>query len=256
MQNKSLGQHWLSDKATLESICDFADIKENDSVLEIGPGLGTLTEVLLTKGASVHAIEFDPRLAVELPKRVVSSDLTVEYGDILQYDLARLSPGYKVVANVPYYITSAIVRRLLESPNPPVSATLLVQKEVAERIAASPGSMSLLSVSAQFYSDVTLGSVVPATLFTPPPKVDSQVIRLDYTGSKLRDVDQKQFFHIVKAGFANRRKKLRSSLAAGLHIAKEDADELLRKAGITPDARAQELSLDDWRRLSDNSQLQ
>lgn len=252
--NKSLGQHWLSDRSTLEAICDFAGVEAGDMVLEIGPGLGTLTKVLLERGATVHAIEFDPALAAALPGCISSPHLTVEHADILTFDLSVLPPAYKVVANVPYYITSRIVRTLLEAATPPQTSTLLVQKEVAERIAAGPGGMSLLSVAAQFYAAVRLGPVVPAALFAPPPKVDSQVVRLDYTGPKFKDADTKHFFRLVKTGFASRRKKLRSSLAGGLQISKEQADALLQKANIPPDARAQELSLDDWHRLCRRNQ--
>ncbi len=248
--NKSLGQHWLHDVATLEAIVQFAGIQADDNVLEIGPGLGTLTKALINTGVKVHAIEFDERLAKELPERVSSKNLTVEKADILSFDLSGLPANYKVVANVPYYITSAIVRRLLESTHPPKSAALLVQKEVAERIAAKPGKMSLLSISAQFYAAIELGPIVPAKLFTPPPKVDSQVVRLTYAGPKFTDIETKHFFRIVKAGFAERRKKLRSSLAGGLHLAKPDVDELLNQANINPEARAQELSLEHWHALA------
>lgn len=247
MQNKSLGQHWLTDEVILGAICDFAGVKAGDTVLEIGPGMGTLTKVLLDRETAVHAIEFDQELAKDLPKRIASEKLTVEHADILQFDFKKILKNYKVVANVPYYITSAIVRKLMEADNPPASAALLVQKEVAQRIAARPGEMSLLSVSAQFYADAVLGPVVPAKYFTPPPKVDSQVVRLDYTGPKYQtNVDPKVFFQITKAGFANRRKKLRSSLAGGLHLSKEQTDRLLAMAKISPNARAQELSLENW----------
>lgn len=250
MPNKSLGQHWLNDARTLETICNFADIKAGDTVLEIGPGQGALTRVLLEKSAIVHAIEFDPALAQELVKQGISQNLIIEHADILQFDLETLPKYYKVAANVPYYITSAIVRKLLEAKNPPKSATLLVQKEVAERIAAAPGDMSLLSVSAQFYANVVLGEIVKAEKFIPPPKVDSQVIKLDYTGAKFDDIDAKDFFRVVKAGFGERRKKLRSSLSGGLQLPKNEIDELLKKSEISADARAQELSLENWHKLA------
>jgi len=249
LPNKSLGQHWLHDVATLEAIVRFAGVEPGDAVLEIGPGLGTLTQALLNAGATVYAVEYDAALAAALPERINSPHLQVEQADVLQYDLSTLPANYKVVANVPYYITSAIVRRLLESSNPPASVTLLVQKEVAERIAAQPGAMSLLSVSAQFYAHVTLGPIVPAWLFTPAPKVDSQVAKLDYTGPRFNNVEPRTFFRVVKAGFAERRKKLRSSLAGGLQLPKTDIDELLATANISSEARAQELSLEEWHKL-------
>ncbi|HEX6461723.1 MAG TPA: 16S rRNA (adenine(1518)-N(6)/adenine(1519)-N(6))-dimethyltransferase RsmA [Candidatus Saccharimonadales bacterium] len=250
LPNKSLGQHWLQDEKTLQAIIDFSGVEVDDFVLEIGPGLGTLTAALINSGVKVYAVEYDKQLAAQLPSRVQSPHLEVEQADILQFNLAKLPAGYKAVANVPYYITSAIVRRLLESTNPPQSATLLVQKEVAERIAAQPGAMSLLSVAARFYANVSLGPVVPARLFTPPPKVDSQVVRLDYSGPKFRDIDTKTFFRVVKVGFAERRKKLRSSLSGGLHMPKPEIDNVLKQAKIAPEARPQELSLEQWHALA------
>jgi len=148
------------------------------------------------------------------------------------------------------YITSKIVRLLLESANPPSRVVLLVQKEVAERLAAAPGEMSMLAVSAQFYADVSLGTIIPAELFTPPPKVDSQVVILDYKGPQFADVPVDSFFTLVRAGFSERRKKLRSSLAGGLRLPKAEADALLERAGIPADARAQELSLEQWHLLA------
>lgn len=247
---KSLGQHWLTDDATLDSIIDAADLDADDVVLEIGPGAGTLTEKLVTKAHEVVAVEFDEDLAHELPSRVSADNLKVIRQDILRFDLTSLPPGYKVVANIPYYLTSNLVRTLSESTNPPVSVVLLIQKEVAERIAAQPGSMSLLSVTAQFFWKVSLSVVVPARLFTPPPKVDSQVIVLDRLSETLfPDVDSKDFFRLVKAGFSARRKTIENSLSGGLALKKPDVKELLLKADIPSTARPQTLSLQDWYRL-------
>lgn len=245
--DKSLGQHWLTDQPTLQAIVDEAALKPDDEVLEIGPGPGALTQQLVQRARHVTAVEFDPRLATTLPKRVPAQNLTVIHGDILHFDLTQLPKEYKVVANLPYYITNKIVRLLLESPNPPQLATLLVQKEVAERMAAPPGAMSILSVATQFYTTVHLGPVVPAALFTPPPQVDSQVITLTRRRAPLfADCDPKLYFRVVRAGFAERRKKLRSSLSGGLHLDKTMVDTLLQRAHVLPDARAQELMLDDW----------
>ena len=250
---KQLGQHWLHDTVSLNTMIDAADVQSGDYVVEIGPGLGTLTQVLLDTGAQVFAIEFDHELAVSLPNRLSTTELfTVTEADIMQFDLTTLPKGYKVVANIPYYLTSGLIRILAETINPPSQAALLVQKEVAERVAAKPGDMSVLSVTTQMYFEVFTDMVVPAELFTPPPKVDSQILRLirrpePYFGER----DHKLLFQLVKAGFSERRKKLRSSLSGGLHISKEAADELLKAAGINPDLRAQNLSLDDWLRLYD-----
>ncbi len=253
MTKKRLGQHWLSDRSTLEDIVDFANVSQPDTVLEVGPGLGTLTEHIKKRAGKVIAVEYDDELSLPLSAKYANTNVTVIPDDILQFDLGTLPKNYKVVANIPYYLTSNLLRRLLESKNPPLSMTMLVQKEVAERIAAKPGAMSVLAVSVQFYCDVTLGPVVQAHLFTPPPKVDSQVIKLDYRNKPLfENVDTKQFFDIVKAGFSERRKKLRSSLSGGLGIEKSQAEELLEKASIDPNKRAQELSLDEWKSLYDS----
>ena len=247
---KSLGQHWLHDERSLEAMAAAADVRPGDTVLEIGPGLGTLTAALLGHGAKVVAVEFDRELAKALPGRLNHENLSVIEHDILSFDFTRLPAGYKVAANIPYYLTSNLLRVLCESDNPFASAALLTQKEVAERVAAAPGDMSLLSVSVQFYCEVGLGPVVPAELFTPPPKVDSQILMLQYRPKPLfPDADKKEFFRLVKAGFSERRKKLRSSLSGGLGLSKPEAESLLHKAGIDPSLRAQELSLDDWYRL-------
>lgn len=250
---KSLGQNWLHDVTALEAMCDAAEVGPKDLVIEVGPGLGTLTEKLLECGAEVWALEYDESLIPGLEKKFNHYDSTrfhVEHADILQYDFNNPSPDYKVVANIPYYLTSNLLRRLCEAENHFSVAALLVQKEVAERVAASPGGMSLLSVSVQFYCNVSLGMVVPAELFTPVPKVDSQILVLNYRKQPLfPGVDTKKFFRIVKAGFSERRKKLRSSLSGGLAISKPEAEALLEKAGINPNLRAQELSLDDWHNL-------
>lgn len=249
---KSLGQHWLYDEATLDSIVDAAGVTAGDTVLEIGPGLGTLTRRLLARGAHVTAVEFDPALAQNLSKSLledgpIEGDLTVVHEDILRFDLTRLPAGYKVVANIPYYLTSNLIRTLSESANPFSAAAILIQKEVAERVAARPGQMSILSVSAQFYCEVSLGPVVPAELFTPPPKVDSQVLILEYRQQPLfEDVDTKQFFRLVKAGFSQKRKTLVNSLSGGLAISKDEARQLLEAADIPENTRAQALSLEDW----------
>jgi 16S rRNA (adenine1518-N6/adenine1519-N6)-dimethyltransferase len=247
---KSLGQHWLKDTATLEAICDAADLQKSDTVLEIGPGLGDLTRQLVKRAGRVIAVEFDDILALSLPTNVKAANLNVVHQDILKFDLTTLPAIYKVVANIPYYLTSNLLRVFSESSNPPSDIVLLVQKEVAERVVAGPGQMSLLSVSVQLYYEPKLGPIVAAELFQPPPKVDSQVIILALRPKPLFDnLNSKEFFRVVKAGFAGRRKKLRGSLAAGLGISKDQSDRLLKIAGISGDLRAQNLSLDDWHKL-------
>lgn len=255
LPNKSLGQHWLKDTRALNAVVDAADINSDDVVLEIGPGLGTLTEILAEKAKRVIAVEVDSALADSLElfskAKPWKGKLEVVRQDILKFDLTELPANYKVVANIPYYLTSNLLRILSESPNPPGAMSLLVQKEVAQRIAASAGQMSLLSVSVQLYYQPQLHSVIPAELFMPPPKVDSQIISLKKHPTPLFDnLDEKRFFTVVKAGFAGRRKKLRSSLAAGLHLEKSEVDVMLVSLGISGDQRAQELSLNDWYRIS------
>jgi 16S rRNA (adenine1518-N6/adenine1519-N6)-dimethyltransferase len=247
---KSLGQHWLADVSCLDAMVESAGITADDAVLEIGPGLGTLTERLVDVAGRVVAVEFDERLARELSGRVSAANLDVVHSDILRFDLTSMPAGYKVVANIPYYLTSNLVRVLSESSNPPETAVLLIQKEVAERVAAKPGAMSLLSVTAQFYWHVSLGRIVGAELFTPPPKVDSQILILRWRSKPLfADADSKQFFRLAKAGFSERRKTLRNSLSGGLHLDKTAAERLLHAAKLDGGLRAQALSLEQWHRL-------
>lgn len=245
--NKSLGQHWLKDREVLARIADCAELTTEDTVLEIGPGLGTLTSELLRRSKKVVAVEFDSELARKLPAQFPGKDLEVVTSDILSFDLSVLPEGYVVVANVPYYITSKIIQMLMTATNKPRIAVLLVQKEVAQRLAAEPGDMSILGLSAQLFAEVTLGDIVPAAFFTPPPKVDSQVVILK-TRQKpyLTDVNEQDFFRVVKAGFSEKRKKLRSSLSGGLKIPKPEAEKLLSAAGIDSSVRAEALSLADW----------
>ncbi len=235
----------------MEQIAAAAELASDDTVLEIGPGLGTLTSELLRSAGRVVAVEFDPELARKLPGQFPGTMLEVVHEDILSFDLSSLPAGYKVVANVPYYITSKIVEKLMTAANKPSLTVLLVQQEVAERIAARPGSMSILAISAQVYAEASLGVKVPREYFTPPPKVDSQVVILRSRPKPLiAPEDERALFRVVKAGFGNKRKKLRSSIAAGLAISKPAAEELLRHADINPDDRAEGLSIDDWLRLA------
>jgi 16S rRNA (adenine1518-N6/adenine1519-N6)-dimethyltransferase len=247
---KSLGQHWLNDELSLEAMCLAADVQSTDTILEIGPGLGTLTKLLVAKARQVVAVEFDYLLANSLASRVPGDNLTVVQSDILGFDFATLPTDFKIVANIPYYLTSNLVRVISETPNRPAKVALLVQKEVAQRLAAKPGKMSLLGVSAQFYWDVQLHDEVPAELFTPPPKIDSQIVSFDRRPAPLfPNIDEKQFFHIVRAGFSQKRKTLLNSLGAGLACGKDDTRALLENAKISPTARAQTLSLNDWHNL-------
>lgn len=247
---KSLGQHWLDDDASLAAMVSAAEVEAGDTVLEIGPGPGALTRKLVTEAKQVVAVEFDHILALNLPSNVPADNLTVVESDILRFDLTSLPPHYKVAANIPYYLTSNLLRVMSESSNPPQTAAILMQKEVAERVVAPAGDMSMLSVTVQFYWHASLGRAVKAELFTPPPKVDSQILILQHRAKPLYDdVDPKRFFRLVKAGFGERRKTLRNSLSGGLHIDKGRAEQLLHSADIDHGLRAQSLTLGQWHKL-------
>lgn len=249
IQKKSLGQHWLKDRQTLEAIVEYAEIHKTDTVLEIGPGLGTLTKYLTGQAGHVVAVEIDSDLANNLSQSA-PQNLQVVQGNILKFDPSSLPAAYKVVANIPYYLTSNLIKTLAESSNPPVRMVLLVQKEVAQRICAETGQMSLLSISVQLYYRPELGVSVPAASFDPPPKVDSQVVVLARRPKPLfHQLDTGLFFRVVKAGFSAKRKKLASSLAGGLGISKTAARQVLEEAGVDSDLRAQNLSLEDWHRV-------
>ena len=205
---------------------------------------------MLARASAVTAVEFDGDLARKLPGQFPGKNLTVVHEDILQFDLNQLPPGYKVVANVPYYITSKIVEKLMTAEHKPSLAVLLVQKEVAQRIAAEPGEMSILAVSAQIFAEAELDIEVSRQFFMPPPKVDSQVVVLRTRAEPLvAPQDQKDFFRIVKAGFSAKRKKLRSSLSGSLQLTKDAVERLLKNAAISPDARAEDLAINDWQQL-------
>jgi 16S rRNA (adenine1518-N6/adenine1519-N6)-dimethyltransferase len=247
---KSLGQHWLEDEAALKKISESIYISSDDTVLEIGPGLGALTKYLVQKARRVIAVELDESLAARLSSVVPADNLEVIAGDILKFDFSSLPLNYKIAANIPYYLTSNLLRVLTGSTNPPRSMVLLVQKEVAQRIAARPGNMSVLAVSVQLYYEAELSDMVPATAFNPRPKVDSQIVVLKRRRDPLfPNLDTQKFFKIIKAGFSEKRKKLRSSLSGGLGISKAEADELLNSADINPDLRAETLSLQQWHKI-------
>lgn len=253
---KRLGQTFLADEAALEKVAAAAAIQPGDTVLEIGPGLGSLTRHLAERAARVIAVEVDGALLPALEEVLRPyGNVEVIHADILQLDLGRvpgLAPGYLVAANIPYYITSAIVRRLMESSVRPARIVLTVQREVAERIAASPGDLSLLAVSVQFYAHPRIIARLPAGAFYPRPEVDSAVLRLDVLPQPavpVADVDA--FFRVVKAGFSQKRKQLRNALAGGLRLPPAEADALLSRAGLAPQRRAETLTLAEWGALAD-----
>lgn len=248
LPKKALGQHWLFDEPTLRSLIKAGELKPSDTVLEIGSGLGTLTTLLVKEVSQVIAIEKDSSLASELARTKLASNLEVVEGDILTFDLGKLPHDYKIVANIPYYLTSNLLRRLLEGQQVPSLMALMVQKEVAERISAKPGQMSLLAFSVQYYAQAKYIQSVPKELFTPPPQVDSAIIQLRRRPRPAFAADRATLFRMVKAGFAGKRKQLKNSLAAGLRSTPALITAALESVDIDATKRAQELSLADWQR--------
>ncbi|HEY32733.1 MAG TPA: ribosomal RNA small subunit methyltransferase A [Dehalococcoidia bacterium] len=251
---KKLGQHFLIDREVLETVMGAAGLTSGDIVIEVGPGLGVLTRELAGQAGRVITVELDDRLAAAL-KEALSSlhNVTVVNEDILKLDPAVLlkesgSQGkYKVVANLPYYITSPVMRHFLEASVRPQTMVVMVQREVAEAIAAQPGRMSLLSVSVQFYGQPTIVGHVPAESFYPVPEVDSAVLKIDiYPEPKVMIGDVDDFFGVVRAGFSAARKQLLNSLAQGLGLSRDEVLPLLAKAGIESRRRAETLSLEEW----------
>ena len=250
---KGLGQHFLVDEDVLEVILQAAELTPDDTVIEVGPGLGIMTAELAKKAGSVIAVELDDKLAANLKKSPASlENVTVINDDILNInvsDLLHEKREYKVVANLPYYITSPTIRRFLESDVKPQTMILMVQKEVAEVITAKPGQMSLMSVGVQYYGNPAIIEYVPAKSFYPAPEVDSAVLRIDVYPQPAVNVCEESFFALVRAGFAASRKQIANSLAQGLGLPKPDVLPLLQKADIAPQRRAEALTIQEWARL-------
>ena len=251
--DKKLGQNFLQDPFALESILSAAEIQPTDTVLEIGPGLGSLTRYLAVAARQVIAVELDADLIP--PLRAVTrsrKNIQIIHGDILKISPGELSltSDYLVVANIPYYITSAIIRHLLENEPRPRRIVLTIQKEVANRICAEPGDMSLLALSVQVYGKPHIAKTIPANAFFPAPKVDSAILCVDiYPSPEIQDELLDTFFKLIKAGFSQKRKTLRNSLSSGLHIKPAEAESLLRESGIDPMRRAETLSIEEWKKL-------
>ena len=251
--DKRLGQNYLQDSNALEKIVEAAEIQNTDTVLEIGPGLGSLTRYLSVSAQQVMAVELDSKLIPVLQDILKPyPNVRLIQGDILKFTPKELAlpSDYLVVANIPYNITSAIVRHLLESGSKPRRIVLTVQKEVAERICATPPDMSLLALSVQVYGTPRIMAHIPAEAFFPAPKVDSAVVKIEICPepvipSPLLPI----FFKLIKAGFSQKRKTLRNSLSAGLRIATTEAESLLNKAEIDSKRRAETLSLEEWERM-------
>jgi len=255
---KGLGQHFLVDRGVLGTILEAAELAPGDTVIEVGPGLGILTEELARRAGRVIAVELDERLAGVLQKRLSSlANVSVVRGDILKLAPAGLiqrekveSSSYKVVANLPYYITSPVLRHFLEASLKPGLMVLMVQQEVAEALVARPGKMSLLSASVQFYARPEIVGLVPADRFYPEPKVSSAILKIEpYLEPVVRVSDAGSFFELLRAGFASPRKQIANSLMRGLKLPKEEVLTLLSAAEIMPQRRAESLNLEEWRRL-------
>ncbi len=257
---KSLGQHFLVDARALDRIVRAADLSSQDTVIEIGPGLGVLTRRLARHARRVIAVESDRLLAEALPEILIGlNNVTIVNADALETDPVSLletyspdniSVGYKVVANIPYYITSPILRHFLEATSKPSLMVVMLQKEVGQAIVSRPGDLGILAVSVQFYGRPSIVGKVPAASFYPQPKVDSVILRIEvYQQPPVSVSDPDRFFEIVKAGFSAPRKQLRNSLAQGLNLPPHQAEELLHKATLDPKRRAETLSLQEWARL-------
>ncbi len=246
---KDLGQHFLIDEKALDKIVEGADISKSDLIVEVGPGMGILTRELCKQANQVIAIELDKTmLSVVKTACIKYANLKVENLDILKFDTSGLK-SYKVVSNLPYYITSPTIRMFLEAENKPDEMVILVQREVAERIAAKPGRMSILAISVQYYGNPSIVDIVPRTSFFPAPKVDSAILKIKIYKKPLFDVDKKLFFRIVKSGFSVKRKQLINSLSGGLGLSRMKTERWLVGAGISPQMRAEALSMTEWHSL-------
>ncbi|AKG54253.1 dimethyladenosine transferase [Dehalogenimonas sp. WBC-2] len=251
---KGLGQNFLIDRGVLDKIMAAANIGSDDTVVEVGPGLGILTKALAERAGKVIAVEIDRDL-VALLRQTLAETPAVEIvsGDIMEESpssLAGDAPYYKVVANLPYYITSAVLRHFLEAQRQPRTLTVMVQKEVARQITAKPPEMSLLSISVQLFGKPKVVSYIPAGAFHPPPKVASAILQIEVLPERrLSSEDEKQFFKLARAGFGTRRKQLANALSGGLDLEKMIIIELLQKSGIDPARRAETLTIEDWLRL-------
>ena len=248
---KGLGQNFLIDRGVLDKILAAASISRDDTVIEVGPGLGILTKALAERAGKVVAVEIDRDLVALLRQTLAGTPgVEIVAGDILETPPSSLAGGasyYKVVANLPYYITSAVLRHFLEAQQQPRTLTVMVQKEVARQITAKPPEMSLLSISVQLFGKPKIVSYIPAGAFHPPPKVASAILQIEVLSQRRLSLeDEKLFFRLARAGFGTRRKQLANALSGGLDLEKTIVTELLQKGGINPERRAETLTIEDW----------
>jgi len=253
---KSLGQNFLINRGVLDKVVNAAELDKNDIVLEIGPGKGILTEKLADKAGRVIAVEKDRRLIEFLreafsTKSAMTENVEIVEGDILKFDISRFKfkdSGYKIVANIPYYITSNLLRTIFEKWPIPKLIVIMIQKEVARRIMAKPPHMNLLALSIQFYAEPKIISYVSKGSFRPQPKVDSAIVKLVPKSRILKPEQLEKLFKIIKAAFAGKRKQLINTLSSnsGMLVSKEDALKILDRMGLRPDIRAENLTLEQW----------
>jgi 16S rRNA (adenine1518-N6/adenine1519-N6)-dimethyltransferase len=256
---RSKGQNFLIAENVYDEIIKAADLSKDDTVLEVGPGLGFLTAKLAAAAGKVLAVELDDKLTVYLRDTITANK--IENVEILNENILDinfkntkyqiLNTKYKIVANLPYNITSVFLRKFLTSEHQPESLVLMLQKEVAERICAKPGDMSLLALSVQFFAEPEIIAYVWKENFWPMPAVDSAIIKIRIKNEELRikNIEEKDFFRMAKFGFSAKRKMLKNNLGGGLHIAPAEAEKMLVAAGLNPKARAEDLAIDDWKKI-------
>ena len=251
--NKSFGQNFLVDRAILEQIVAAAELGPGEQVLEVGAGTGVLTRELARVAQRVVAVELEQDMLTLLDKTTRGyTNVEIIARNLLYLDPREVfgTETYKLVANLPYYITAPTFRHFLESENPPRALVVMVQYEVAQRIIAEPGNLSLMGISVQFYGQPRIITRVPARAFYPAPKVDSAILRVDvYEQAPLTPTERNSFFRVVQAGFSERRKQVHNSLAHGLHRKDEVVRSWLAAAGIEANRRAETLSIEEWLRL-------
>ncbi|MBI5071676.1 ribosomal RNA small subunit methyltransferase A [Candidatus Falkowbacteria bacterium] len=269
--SKEFGQNFLIDREVLETMVEAADLKRGDVILEIGPGFGVLTAELVKRVSRVIAVEADRKMANAL-REIMADFQNVEIiqDDVLKFSIFNFqfsnnfqnskfkiqNYSYKIVANLPYQITSAVFRKFLSEEPRPNEITVMVQKEVAERICAKPGEMSLLSLSVQFYGQPEIVAIVPRRVFWPEPEVDSAILKISNIrgifAKNEKEISPEKFFRLAKIGFSARRKQLQNNLAGGLRLSNKAVQDILIKIGLDPKVRAQDLAIEDWIRLINN----
>jgi len=249
--SKRLGQNFLIDKSVVKKVIKAAGLHSKDIVLEVGPGIGALTKEIAKKAGKIITVEKDPRMVEILMDNLKGfKNIEIINKDILKYNF-QFSKKYKIVANLPFYITAPVIRKFLESKYPPEEMVLIVQKEVAQRICSKPPKMNILAVSVQFYAKPKIISYISRKSFWPSPKVDSAIIKI-VPQKKYKDIDIDLFFKVVKAGFAHPRKQLANNLTNGLKLNKQEVNDLLLKNNIKPSQRAETLAVQDWINLFNN----